>query len=89
MIQVAEAICLEAIGDDRKQQVPCQMGRGGLLKHAQPACTKPTEIETAQMRDLVLNGGFGRGTTIATFFLHRIRPPAWLGLQRQPTFCRP
>src|SRR5258708_3050127 len=32
-------------------------------------------IETAQMRDLVLNGRFGRSTTIATFLLHRIRPP--------------
>jgi hypothetical protein len=28
-----------------------------------------------QMRDLVLNGRFGRGTTIAMFLLHRIRLP--------------
>ena len=28
------------------------------------------------MRDLVLNGSFGRGTTIATLLPHHIRPPA-------------
>jgi hypothetical protein len=30
------------------------------------------------MRDLGLNRRFGRGTTIATFLLHRIRPAASL-----------
>jgi hypothetical protein len=55
MIEVAEAISLEPIGDDRKQQVPRQMSRRWPLKHAQPASTKSTEVETAQMRDLVLN----------------------------------
>src|SRR5258708_3498174 len=34
------------------------------------------------MRDLVLNGHFGRGTTIAPFLLHRIRPPASRDPQR-------
>src|ERR1700682_5696685 len=31
------------------------------------------------MRDLVLKGRFGRGTTTATLLLHRIRPPVWPG----------
>jgi hypothetical protein len=89
VIKIAEAICLEPIGDDRKQQVPRQMGGGGPLKHAQPACTKPTDIETAQMRDLVINGRFGRGTTFAAFLLHCIRPLVWLGPQRRMVLCRP
>src|SRR5712672_4517630 len=49
--------------------------RGRPLKYASPACAQSPEIETAQMRDLVLNRRFGRGTTIAMFFLHRIRLP--------------
>jgi hypothetical protein len=44
VIEIAEAVGLEPIGDDRKQQVPRQMSRSGLLKHAQPACTKSTEF---------------------------------------------
>src|SRR5258705_9395959 len=59
------------------------------LKYAPPACTKSFEIETAQMRDLVLKRRFGRGTTTATFLLHRIRPPVWPGPERQANFCHP
>jgi len=32
---------------------------------------------------------FGRGTTTATFLLHRIRPPVWPGPERQAKFCHP
>ena len=34
------------------------------------------EIETAQMRDLVSNGSFGRGATALTLLQHRITLPA-------------
>ena len=37
------------------------------LKHAMPSRAKSLEVETARMRDLFLNGSFGRGTTIASF----------------------
>jgi hypothetical protein len=66
MIEIAEAISLEPIGDDRKQQMPRQMRRGRSPEDTLPARAQSPEIETAQMRDLVLNRRFGRGTTIAT-----------------------
>ena len=75
MIEIAEAISLEPIGDDCKQQMPRQMSRGLSPEDAPPARAQPPEIETAQMRDLVFNGRSSRGTTIATFFLHRVRLP--------------
>src|SRR5260370_16440753 len=59
------------------------------LKYALPACAYSPEIETAQMRDLVLKRRFGRGTTTATFLLHRIRPPVWPGPERQAKFLHP
>src|SRR5258708_25803523 len=37
MIEIAEAISLDSIGDDRKQQVPRQMSRRRPLKYALPA----------------------------------------------------
>jgi len=89
VIEIAKAVSLETIGDDGEQQVSRQMCWGGFLKHAHPTCTKSSEIETAQMRDLVLNGRLGRSTTIAAFLLHRIKPPVWLGPQRQVTPCLP
>jgi hypothetical protein len=78
VIEIAKAISLEPIGDDCKQQMPRQMSRGRSLEDTLPACVSSLEIETAQMRDLVLKSSFDRAT-IATFFLHRIRPPVWLG----------
>src|SRR5258705_8321740 len=89
VIEIAEAISLEPIGDDRKQQMPRQMRRGRSLEDTLPARAQSPEIETAQMRDLVLKRRFGRGTTIATFLLHRIRPPVWPGPERQRRFCLP
>ena len=89
MIEIAEAISLEPIGHDCKQQMPRQMSRGWSPEDTLPARTQSPEIETAQMRDLVLKRRFGRGTTTATFVLHRIRPPVWPGPERQAKFCHP
>src|SRR5258708_14976835 len=52
LIEIAEAISLEAIGDDRKQQMPRQMRRGWSPEDTLPARAQSPEIETAQMRDL-------------------------------------
>ena len=76
MVEVAEAIRLNPIGDDRKQQMPRQMIGRWSLQHAVPPRAQTFEVETAQMHDLVLNGSFGRNTTVTSFFSHRIRPPA-------------
>src|SRR2546425_10760669 len=76
VVEIPEAISLNPIGDDRKQQMPRQMTWRWSLQHALPPRAQAFEIETAQMRDLVLNRCFGRDTTIATLLLHRIRPPA-------------
>jgi hypothetical protein len=76
MVEVSEAIDLNPIGDDRKQQVPRQMIGRWSLQHAPPPRAQTFEIETAQMHDLVLNRCLGRDTTIATLLPHRIRPPA-------------
>jgi len=43
--------------------MPRQVIGRRFLKHTLPSCTKAFEIETAQMRDLVSNGSFGRGAT--------------------------
>jgi hypothetical protein len=62
MVEVAEAIGLNPIGDDRKQQMPRQMIRRWSLQHALPPRAQTFEIETAQMHDLVLNGCLGHDT---------------------------
>src|SRR5260370_30176759 len=67
MIEVTAAVGLDAIGNDCEQQVSRQMSGRGLLEYALPSRPKSVEVEPAQVRDLVLNGSFGRGTTIATF----------------------
>src|SRR5258705_8380204 len=71
-----EAIGLDSIGDDRKQQMPRQMIGRWSLEHALPPRAQTFEIETAQMHDLVLNRCLGRDTTIAMLLLHALRPPA-------------
>src|SRR5712672_650977 len=71
MVEVSEAIGLNPISDDRKQQMPRQMIRRCSLQHALPPCAQTFEIETAQMHDLVLNRCLGRATTIATLLPHR------------------
>ena len=47
--------------------MPRQMSGRWSLKHAMPSRAKSLEVETAQMRDLFLNGSFGRDTTDASF----------------------
>src|SRR6266403_68740 len=89
MGEVPEAIGLNPIGDDRKQQMPRQMIGRWSLQHALPSCAQTFEIETAQMRDLVLNRCFGRDTTIATLLSHRIRPPASHDRQPRTKSCYP
>src|SRR5258706_10593473 len=37
VIEIAKAIGLDSIGDDREQQMPCQMSRSLSLIHAMPA----------------------------------------------------
>ena len=56
---------------------------GGILAGRGGKALPPAEVETAQMRDLVLDRCFGRGATSATFLLHRVRPPVWPGPQLQ------
>src|SRR5258708_30273108 len=87
VVEIPEAIGLNPIGDDRKQRMPRQMTWRWSLQHALPPRAQAFEIETAQMRDLVLNRCFGRDTTIATLLLHRIRPPA--SRARRTVACSP
>jgi hypothetical protein len=82
VIEVTEAIGLDPIDDDRKQQMPTQMSRRRSLKHAVPSGAQSFEVETAQMRDLVLNRGFSPDASGATFLSHRIKPLA--SRDRQP-----
>src|SRR6266478_1430931 len=77
---------LRMVGDDRKQQMPRQMTGCWSLQHALPPRAQTFEIETAQMRDLVLNRCFGRDTTIATLLSHRIRPPASHDRRTKPCY---
>src|SRR5260370_11317894 len=51
--------------------MPRQMIGRWSLQHAVPPCAQTFEIETAQMRDLVLNRCLGRATTIARLLPHR------------------
>src|SRR5258706_15052816 len=72
-----------------KQQMPRQMTGRRSLQHALPPRAQTFEIETAQMRDLVLNGSFGRCTTVAMYLRHRIRPPASRDRQPRTKPCCP
>src|SRR5258705_6223353 len=89
MVEVSEAIGLNPIGDDRKQQMPRQMIGRRSLQHALPPRAQTFEIETAQMHDLVLDRCLGRDTTIATLLPHRIRPPASHDRQPRTKSCYP
>src|SRR5260221_6290948 len=89
MVEVSEAIDLNPISDDRKQQVPRQMIGRWSLQHAVPPRAQTFEIETAQMHDLLLNRWIGRDTTIATLLPHRVRPPASCDRQPLAKACSP
>jgi hypothetical protein len=56
--------------------MPGQMRGRRSLKRAQPPRAKPLQVETAQMRDLVLNGLYGFGANVASFLPHQITPSA-------------
>ncbi len=74
------------MGNNCEYKMARQMVGRRSLKDTPPACTQSFEIEIAQVRDLVLCRS-GRGTTIATFLLHRIRPPVWRGPLLQEKLC--
>jgi hypothetical protein len=67
--------------------VPGQMAGGLSPENALPACAQSTQIETAQMRDLVLNGPFG-DAAVTMFLLHRLRSPGH-GPRMRAKLCRP
>jgi hypothetical protein len=89
MVEISEAIGLNPIGDDCKEQMPRQMIGRWSLQHALPPRAQTFEIETAQMGDLVPNRCFGRYTTLPTLLPHRIRPPASRDPQRRTKPCYP
>src|SRR5258706_2293910 len=89
MVEIPQAVGLNPIGDDRKQQMPRDLIGRWSLQHTPPPCAKTFEIETAQMHDLVLDRCLGRNTTIATLLPHRIRPPASRGPGSRTKPCYP
>src|SRR5258706_1569737 len=89
MVEIPQAIGLNPIGDDRKQQMTRQMIGRWSLQDALPPRAQTFEIETAQMRDLILNRYLGRDTTLATLIPHRIRPPASRDRQPRTKPCYP
>jgi len=60
-----------------------ELAEAGVLDVLSSDYMPASLLMAAQMRDLVLYGHFGRSATIATFLLHRIRPPVWPGPQLQ------
>jgi hypothetical protein len=65
VVEITEAIGLNPISDDRKQQMPRQMYRRRIPKHTPPARSQALEVETAQMRDLVFSRCPSSGRAIA------------------------
>ena len=53
-VEIAQPFGLQAIGDHAVEQMARQMIGGLAAKHRMPSCPQATEIEIAQMRDLVL-----------------------------------
>jgi hypothetical protein len=82
MIEIAETVSLDPKGQDCKQQMSRQVERRRSLEYALPSGAQSFEVETAQMRDLVLNRGFSPDASGATFLSHRIKPLA--SRDRQP-----
>ena len=51
LVEIAERVGLQAIGEEAQQQVPGQVrGRGPTIEAA-PACAQALEAKTAQLRD--------------------------------------
>ena len=53
-IEITKRLGLDAVSDHRKQQLPGQVRRRFPSGHALPAGSQDLEVETAQMRDLIL-----------------------------------
>ena len=53
-VEVAQPFGLQAIGDHAVEQMARQVIGGLAAEHRMPSCPQATEIEIAQMRDLVL-----------------------------------
>ena len=64
-VEVAESRGLDPVGENLQEQRLRHMGRGRAAGQAAPARPQAVEVETAQMRDLVLKGsGLGVGACI-------------------------
>ena len=72
MIEVAETVGLDPVGENRKQQMPGQVCKRRSLEYAPPPGAQPLEIEIAQMRDLVLYRCPGSSVAIAARCFPRI-----------------
>ena len=53
-VEIAQPFGLQAVGDHAVEQMARQMVGGLATEHRMPSCPQATEIEIAQMRDLVL-----------------------------------
>jgi hypothetical protein len=53
-VEIAQPFGLQAIGDHAVEQMARQMVGGLAPEDLMPSCAQATEIEIAQMRDLVL-----------------------------------
>ena len=53
-VEIAQPFGLQAIGDHAVEQMARQMVGGLAPEDRMPSCAQATEIEIAQMRDLVL-----------------------------------
>src|SRR4026209_688725 len=53
-IDITKRLGLDAVSDHRKKQLPGQVRRRFPSGHALPAGSQDLEVETAQMRDLIL-----------------------------------
>ena len=53
-VEIAQPFGLQAVGDHAVEQMARQVIGGLAAEHRMPSCPQATEIEIAQMRDLVL-----------------------------------
>jgi hypothetical protein len=74
-IEITEFIGLQSVGENGKQQMTGQMRRWLSPKHAFPARPQAMEIETAQMRDLVVQRQSGCLLRTRSCLPHRTTPP--------------
>ncbi len=73
-IEITKRLGLDAVSDHRKQQLPGQVRRRFPSGHALPAGSQDLEVETAQMRDLILQRDDRWACNLGAS--HRIRPQA-------------